>query len=336
VYEIRDYDAMFADGARTGAYLAAIERAVKPGSIVVEIGTGVGYFAVAACRAGARRVYAIDLNPAIELARRVAADNGCADRISFIHGDSRAIELPERGDVLLSDLRGVLPTFCEHIPTLVDARRRLLRSDATLIPRGDSMWAVPCAAPARWREMHGQPDGLLHGIDRRAVLDRVRLEWVRCWLDAADQLAEPAPWAALDYATIESSAVDGTVNFTIARDGALDGVAIWFDADFGSGISLSNAPSAPRALYGQAFFPFPHQLVARDGDRVELELRAHLVHGDYLWEWNTTVTPANTNAPIVFRQSNLAARIVALNQLRPPAPARGEEDFRSSSIRSTD
>lgn len=58
-YDLHDFDRMFADEARTGPYMAAIAAAVRPGDVVVEIGTGTGYFAVACVRAGARHVYAI-------------------------------------------------------------------------------------------------------------------------------------------------------------------------------------------------------------------------------------------------------------------------------------
>jgi hypothetical protein len=98
---------------------------------------------------------------------------------------------------------------------------------------------------------------------------------------------------------------------------------------------MSNAPSAPSALYGHAFFPFPAALHVHEGERLSVEFRAHLVHGDYLWQWNTTHTPRE-GAPVVFRQTNLAARVVALNQLRPPGSAGDGGDVRSSTIPSTD
>ena len=307
---------MFADAARTGAYLAAIERGVRAGSVVVEIGTGVGYFAVAACRAGARRVYAIELNPAIELGGPVAADNACADRITFIREDSRRVILPEQGDLLLSDLRGVLPAYGEHIPTLVDARKRLIRPGASLVPSRDSMFAAPCVAPADWRRDHILPRNDPHGISRRAVAVRVRSNWHRCHLAADDVLADGVEWASLAYSDIESPDLSGRADWLVPRECAADGVAVWFDGDFGFGVLLSNAPSAPRTLYGQAFFPFERSLALRAGDHLSVDFRANLVDGGYLWGWDTTLTPAAGGAPTVFRQSNLAARVVALDRLR--------------------
>jgi protein arginine N-methyltransferase 1 len=317
VYEIRDYDAMFADDVRTAAYLAAIARGVRPGSVVVEIGTGVGYFAVAACRAGARRVYAIETNAAIEVAAHVAAENGCADRITFIRDDSRRVTLPEAGDLLLSDLRGVLPPFEAHVATIADARRRLLRPGGAMIPRRDTLWAAPCLAPASWTRDHVAHGASPFGIGRRAVTEWVRSDWTRCRLGPEDLLADRVEWAALDYATIESPIVEGRAEFTVARDGAAEGVVAWFDADLGFDVTLSNAPAAPRALYGQAFFPLARALTVRAGDRLTVDLRAHLVNGVYVWGWDTTFVPqATPGRPIVFRQSDLAARIGSLERLR--------------------
>ncbi|HEY2848918.1 MAG TPA: 50S ribosomal protein L11 methyltransferase [Gemmatimonadaceae bacterium] len=308
---------MFADEPRTAAYMSAIQRAVRPGSTVVEIGTGVGYFAVAACRAGARRVYAIELNPAIELAMQLAADNGCVDRITFIRDDSRRVTLAEQGDVLLSDLRGVLPLFQEHIPTIVDARTRLVRPGAALVPHSDTLWVAPCTAPQEWGRDHADAGHSLHGIDRRAIAARVRSDWYRCRLSAADLVGTAARWATLDYSKIDSPNVAGGAEWTFSHDAVADGLAIWFEGDFGFGVALSNSPLAPRTLYGQAFFPFERQLHAKTGDRLTTALSAHCINGEYLWGWDSTLTPSAPGSESVsFRQSTLASHIVSLGRLR--------------------
>ena len=326
---------MFADDTRTTAYLAAIARAVQPGSVVVEIGTGVGYFAVAACRAGARRVYAIETHPAIELAERIAEENGCADRITFIRDDSRRVTLPELGDVLLSDLRGVLPPYESHFATIADARRRLIRPGATMIPSRDTLWAAPCLAPATWARDHVAHGDAPHGISRRAVTEWIRSDWIRCRLDAPDVLADGCQWATLDYATIESPTVEGRATWTTAHDGVAEGVVAWFDADLGFGVSMSNAPSAPRALYGQAFFPFARALSLTPGDILTVDLRAHLVNGEYVWGWDTTLVPAAAAHSVALRQSSLAARIGSLDRLRALGMTNNEDDRPSPTIPST-
>ena len=57
-------------------------------------------------------------------ARELAEANGFADRMEFIRGDSRLIELSERVNVIVSDIRGTLPLFdhaiasgCPHLGT---------------------------------------------------------------------------------------------------------------------------------------------------------------------------------------------------------------------------
>src|ERR1700723_872068 len=93
MYLLDEFGDMIADRARLGAYADAIARAVRPGDVVVDLGCGPGIFALLACRAGAKRVYAIDTGEVIHFARQLAVANGFAERIEFIHGDSRQIQL---------------------------------------------------------------------------------------------------------------------------------------------------------------------------------------------------------------------------------------------------
>jgi len=60
---------MITDKARMDGFEAALRQAVKPGSVVLDIGTGTGIFSLLACRFGARKVYAIEPDNAIQLAR---------------------------------------------------------------------------------------------------------------------------------------------------------------------------------------------------------------------------------------------------------------------------
>jgi type I protein arginine methyltransferase len=142
MYSLDDYGAMIVDSVRRGPYMQAIETAVRPGNVVVDLGSGPGFFALIACRAGARRVYAIDLDGIVEFGRHFATANGFTDRIEFLQGDSRQIQLPERADVIVSDIRGALPFSGHSIVSLEDARQRFLAEGGTLIPQRDTLYAA--------------------------------------------------------------------------------------------------------------------------------------------------------------------------------------------------
>ena len=94
------------DPARVQAYERAIAATVRPGDIVVDLGAGTGILGMLACRAGAARVYAIEADGMIEVARALARANGLADRIVFLMQHSSEVKLPEQVDVVVGDLIG--------------------------------------------------------------------------------------------------------------------------------------------------------------------------------------------------------------------------------------
>src|SRR6266496_3541390 len=142
VYSLYFYGLLIASRPRTDQYLIAFRRAVKPGSVVLDIGTGTGIMALIACQLGARKVYAIEPADVIEVARETAELNGFLDRICFIQDLSTHITLPERADVIVSDLHSVLPMHETSLASLIDARKRHLAPNGVMIPLRENLWAA--------------------------------------------------------------------------------------------------------------------------------------------------------------------------------------------------
>src|SRR5690348_3033862 len=153
MYSLNFYGQMLADASRMDAYARALRQTIRPDSVVMDLGCGPGVFALLACKLGARRVYAVEPNNVIGLAREAAAANGFADRIEFFEELSTEISLPEPATIIVSDLRGVLPLFQQHIPAIIDARKRLLARDGILISRRDVLWAAVVEAPEQYEEL---------------------------------------------------------------------------------------------------------------------------------------------------------------------------------------
>src|SRR5215831_6392496 len=134
-YSLAGYGEMIADRVRMEAYAEALRRTVKPGSVVLDIVTGPGIWAVLACQLGATRVIAVEPDSIIQVAREVAISNQCSEKIEFIQKASTSLELLIQADVIVSDMRGVLPLLGQNIPSVVDARRRFLAPGGVLIGR---------------------------------------------------------------------------------------------------------------------------------------------------------------------------------------------------------
>ena len=324
-YNVTSYGDMITDAARMNPYAQALAATVRPGCTVLDIGAGTGIFSLLACKLGASRVHAVEPADAIDVARAMAAANGVADRITFHHALSSAVKLSEPADVMVSDLRGVLPLFQHHIPAIVDARSRLLASGGALIPRRDTLWAALVNDERSYRRYAEPWLTNAFDLDLRAGHGLAINSWRK--INAkADQLLTPAQhWATLDYATIASPHVAGEVAWTAEREGTAHGLLIWFDTELADGIGFSNAPGGPELIYGQAFFPFQAPIALAPGDNVTVALRANLVADDYVWQWNARVDANDGTARprVRYHQSTFLAQPLSAGAL-----AKREAGFR--------
>lgn len=327
-YTIRGHGAMLADRVRMDAYAAALQQVVRPGSVVLDIGTGTGMMAMIACRLGARKVYAVDPGDAIHLGRAVARAGGLADRIEFIQDVSTRVELPERADVVVSDLRGVLPLFEQHVASIADARERLLAPGGALVPRMDTLYAAPVEAEEEHRRITEPWDEHARGFDlavpRRAALNT----WTKVRIAPGQLLAEPRRWGVLDYRTVREPDVRATLRWTASRGGTMHGVAAWFVAELAERIGFTTGPEGPETIYGTAFFPLLEPVPVDAGDAIEVELQARLIGEEYVWVWNTRVEgPAGVKAEL--RQSTFLSQPARAADLRKRAhdfrPVLGEQ-----------
>jgi len=128
---------------RTDAFASAIARVVRPGDVVLDLGSGTGVLAILACRAGARKVFAVEQGHIADVAAMLIKDNGCADRVDVLHARSQDVELPERANVLVTETLGNLGFDEQILPAVLDARQRMLAPDARIVP------ARACAAAHR-------------------------------------------------------------------------------------------------------------------------------------------------------------------------------------------
>ena len=276
---------MLDDRPRTAGYLAAIEATVRPGDVVIDLGTGTGVLAVAAARAGAERVYAIEASAIGRAARAVFEANGVADRITLVQGWSTQVALPEPADVLVSEIIGNEPLGERVLEATADAIRRHLKPDARFIPRGVRIYGVPVEVPPpafaehrfteeslrRWASWYGIDFGPLY---RTAVYPTYYQYFVepartREW----KRLAEPALLSEIDLTIENQPRIDRTVSATTTAGGTLNGLIVYFDLDLAPGVVLSLHPDTvePSCSWKQPVWLLKEPFPVRPGEELSIE-----------------------------------------------------------------
>ena len=324
MYSIHGHGKMIRDKGRMDAYAEALQGAVRPGSVVLDIGTGTGILAFLACRYGASKVYAIEPGDIIELARQSAVANGFADRIEFIQGMSTRVDLPCKVDVIVCDIHGVLPPWETSLPSIADARDRFLAPGGLLIPQKDTLWMALVTAPDAYGEMVETWESDGYGCDFQIVRDKAVNSWRKLRFSCDQLRSEPRCWATLDYRTLSAPNVGGNIQWTMDRITMVHGLAIWFDCEVADGIVFSNSPASPtRQIYGQAFFPWSRPVDLSPGDIVSVQIRADHVGLDYVWGWNTDIATASEPSRKLasFRQSTFLGALLSSEQVRKRAQA---------------
>jgi predicted RNA methylase len=127
----------------------AIERVVRPGDTVLDVGAGSGILSLFAASAGARRVYAVEIDHLLATALRTTiARNGMAGVVEVVEGDVLEADLPAPVDVVVAEIidtglldelqapalnrlraRGVVGRDTRLVPSRCRTRLQLVRAD---------------------------------------------------------------------------------------------------------------------------------------------------------------------------------------------------------------
>ena len=93
------------DKKRTTIFREAIHKAVKPGNVVVDVGSGTGILALFAAEAGAAKVYAIEVEHLLATSlRQTVAASKYKEIIEVVEGNALEVDLPKNVDVVIAEL----------------------------------------------------------------------------------------------------------------------------------------------------------------------------------------------------------------------------------------
>ncbi|WP_051385506.1 methyltransferase domain-containing protein [Actinokineospora inagensis] len=287
------HELLLGDRIRMAAYAEAIREVVRPGSTVLDLGTGTGILARWALEAGADRVYGLDFAEPV-LARAARELAGFGDRFIPVAGLSFDVTLPERVDVIVSETLGNLVDNEGCVAILTDARRRFLADGGTMLPVDAQCYLTPVSAAVAHSNVL---NGRVHGAESIADDDGGLLvrDPFSLYYDAiipiAAHLASPRVATTHVFGADPSPATSVSLPHTIRRDGVFTGFKGYFVSTLAPSVALDLsgddiAAGSTSDSWKHAYLPIREPIPVRQGDRVTLDFswspRGSLGN-DYRW-----------------------------------------------------
>ena len=278
--------AMLRDTARNAAFDAAICRAVRPGTHVLDIGAGSGLLSLMAARAGAGRVVACEENPAIaDVATKVVAANGYANRIRVVTGNSTELDVASdfegQADVIVSEIVSTNLLAEGVLKSLSDASARLLAPGGQMIPSGgDVMVALGTWAPTEDTAIETIEGFDLRAFDALAPVPRT----IKPGDGGLTLQSEAAPLLSFDFTGHAAREPHRAEIVLTATGGQIGGVVQWIGLQLDAEGRYENRPGeGAKSHWGVHYYPFETPLDVSAGTEVRI---AGLHDGKRLLIWS--------------------------------------------------
>ncbi len=272
------YVSLLEDTRRIASFGRAIASVVREGDHVLEVGCGLGTYALMAARAGARRVTAVERHPvALALMREIGVERLGESRIRIVEGAVETMDPSDPADVVIFEdfgswiFRPGLPRLFTHV------RERLARPEARWIPDRIEIVLAPLDLQLRTLDPESPgplpfPPEAIAMLRKRVLNDPTSIRF------GMERLAGPG---AVVGALRMSDGIPIRARFAgvtrASRDATITALGAWMTVHVAEGEALENSPAVARSSWNLEALPFEHPLRVQAGDELRMELEA--AHG---------------------------------------------------------
>lgn len=246
---------MMNDRPRNRAYEQAIADAVRPGMIVLDIGSGSGLLALMAAKAGAEHVYSCEMDPLVaEKAREIVKHNGYGDKVTIIAKNSSQLvvgqDMSARADLLVTETFDARVLGEGVVPIVNDAKARLLKPGAPVIPQGVRVYFQLLEGSALVdKALVGEVSGfdLRPFNEFRSTAYEAQLQLWQGWRG----LTEVAEVMSFDFGLDRLDPQQRQVTLQVSKSGEFQAQTYWFQLDFGKALFIDSGPYAEDSHWKQ-------------------------------------------------------------------------------------
>jgi len=264
---------MLDDEIKSRAFKEAIFKTVKPGDVVLDIGCGTGILTLWAIQAGAKKVYAIETEDIINVAKKIAEENGLSENIVWINDLSYNVTLPEKCNVLVTETIGNFGIDENIVDIILDAKKRLLTYDARIIPQSIDLFVCPVKHEKTYSSIIFKEKNTCSNDFSYEFLENLLINSVYADYFSNDCfLSLPKLLTTIAFDSVKVANFKCESDFLITKPGCCHGVCSWFVSNLGQGVSLGNPPQEKCTHWRQAFFPINSPIRISKGHQLKFEL----------------------------------------------------------------
>jgi len=261
---------------RTSAFKAALDAIIRPGSTVLEIGTGSGILSMLAARAGARHVYTCEHQILMaEVAREIVNDNNLNKSITVIAKSSDQLELgidvSHQVDVILCDVFTGSLLEAGGLGLVARAAKTFLEPGGQVIPglgaiRGSLVGGEDLEALCRCVNSDGMD------LQRFNLFSPTKLQLQPDQFQRLDIQSYSAPLNCFEFVIGHPDSDRPRRQLSeveITRSGTITGLLQWTDLELAPGIRLHGSPGEPIS-WPRFLHVFPEPIQVRSGQSLSL------------------------------------------------------------------
>jgi protein arginine N-methyltransferase 5 len=265
IYEMFEEDKVKYDLYEKGI---AAALAVKPDAILAVVGAGRGPIVDRALKAGAKRIFVVEKSPAAAcFLRGRLAD--WPEGIELFEGDMRIVDLPEKIDVIVSELLGGFGDN-ELSPECLAGCHRFLAPGAVSVPTQYTSIIVPIMSDILWS----------------AAAQSNRIEMC-CVVRLLRSFVLSTPQECMTFTHPGDSPLYRRVRleFHVDHPGTCHGFGGWFSCVLFGDVMLTNVPQSDSKSWYQCFFPLERPIQVERGMKIVLYFARKTNRKNVWYEW---------------------------------------------------
>ena len=282
--QIDEHRHLLIDNDSQAAFRKQIFDTVKPGDTVLDLGTGSGLHAFFACQAGAKRVYAIDTEAILEVARQAAILNGFDNQIEFILTEARDLVLPEKVDVIITNIG-----FLNTLQTLPLIAKKHLKAGGKLIPEALELQFCMVEAPKEYAEQIKFWEHKKFDLDF-SVFRKIASNHPLYTVYEPSQMASNAgSLGVMQLEALNLDFMENEINLHCTKTTEIHGLGGWYRFWSNGDIMMSTEPPLKlvKELWSEIFLPFENPIQVKKGETYRFQIGMYS-KGSYtspIWRW---------------------------------------------------